>query len=483
MKNAHFTFQKVRATALMVACALFSLSYHQSLQAGRIEAGSFTAHDTNGNSAPVTISFQQQFDTIPIVIALTGNNGSDPAKIRITNVTTTGFDELTVEPEGVDGAHDTELIHYVAVEPGRHILPGGAIIEAGFSSVSAIQHGVGPAGTESYQTISYSAMLPGTPVVLAHLQSANSEIAGVAGEPSAPFITTTIRDANGSNFRVALERSESALGPVPSAETVGWIAFPSPQTGTLIDTANNSITWSSVNTPQTVRGWQNGCYTYNLGLSSANPIVVAKKSSHRGGDGGWLRRCSLSASSVGITVDEDTALNAERNHVTETAAFIAFSDAFHANITAKLSTTKSRISSSGVFGNFNVPGALIEYAISVTNEGNSSPDANTVAVTDSLPPQLALVVTDFAAAGSGPVQFTDGTPASSLTCAFVSLASPSDCYQFSIDGINFNYTPIDSGDGTDPTVTHIRAIPTGAMAGKSGSGNPNFELRLRARIK
>ncbi len=471
------------ALCLFSALAIVCLLYPSQLLAGRIEAGAFTAHDTSSNSSPVTVSFQEPFDTTPVVIALIGVDETDPAKIRITNVTTTGFQELIVEPDGADGAHGPETIHYVAVEPGRHVLPGGAIIEAGFSTVTAIQHGTGPAGTESWQNISYSAALPGTPVVLAHLQTANSETASVASAPSAPFLTTTIQNANGSSFQVALERSESVTGPVPSAETVGWIAFPTDGSGTFPNTSGTPITWSSINTAINIRGYQNGCFTNGFGQTSASAIVVAKKSSHRGGDGGWIRRCSQSASDIGLTVDEDTSQNAERSHIVESAAIIAFNQAFHADLAADLTTTKVKFGTTGSYGDFDLPGATVEYTINVNNQGNAPPNYDTVVVTDALPADLALIVTDFAGGGSGPVQFTDGSPTSNLTCTFVSLTSTSDCFSFSTDGSDFGYAPSDSGDGTDPAVTHVRVTPTGAMAGDTGSGAPSFEIRLRARIK
>ena len=89
---------------LLIICGLL-LCASSVAQAGRFEAGKFTAHDTSTNSNPVHVSFQQTFDVVPVVVALIGSNGSDSARIRITNVTTTGFDELILEPDSFDGAH------------------------------------------------------------------------------------------------------------------------------------------------------------------------------------------------------------------------------------------------------------------------------------------------------------------------------------------------------------------------------------------
>lgn len=237
---------------------------------------------------------------------------------------------------------------------------------------------------------------------------------------------------------------------------------------------NNSITWSSVNTDVNIRGWSNGCFSNGFGQTSASVIVVAEKNSHRGGDGGWLRRCSICGTTIGLTVDEDTARDPERNHTRESASIIVFSQAFHANLRADLGVTKLSFATNSPISDLNIPGAVVEYLITVTNTGNAPPNYDSVVVTEQFPADLALVVTDFSGPGGGPVQYADGSPAKGLNCVFVSLASTADCYSFSTDGTNFKYTPIDSGDGTDPAVTHVSIVPTGFMAANAGGGSPSF---------
>ncbi|MEP2100834.1 MAG: H-type lectin domain-containing protein [Parasphingorhabdus sp.] len=451
--------------------------------AGRFEAGSFTAHNTSANGNVVRINFQQAFDTIPVVVALSDNNGSDAAAIRITNISTTGFDELILEPDNFDGPHAAQNVHYVAVEPGRHVLPDGQIVEAGTASISAVQHGSGVTGPESWASVSFSSLLPGTPSVVAQIQTANSETRTVASQSSQPFVTATLDNLTASGFQVALERSEANAGPIPSAETVGWIAFPAGISGNFPDIASNTITWSTVNTGINIRGWDNGCFTNSFGQSSASAIVVAKKNSHLGGDGGWLRRCSLSNTLIGLTVDEDNARDSERNHIAESASIIAFSQSFHALLEPALSVTKASVSFlDEMGGDFALPSATVEYLITVQNSGNAPPNHDSVIITEALPPELALVITDFAAPGSGPIQFQDGSPGSGLGFSFGGLGDPMDSVSFSTDGSNFTYSPTDSGDGTDPAVTHIRVSPVGFMAPNTGSGATSLSIRLKGKI-
>ena len=69
---------------LLLSCLLWVL-LAQPVQAGRLEAGIFTAHDTFGTDFnPERVNFQQPFDTVPIVVALADSIGGNSASIRIT---------------------------------------------------------------------------------------------------------------------------------------------------------------------------------------------------------------------------------------------------------------------------------------------------------------------------------------------------------------------------------------------------------------
>jgi len=474
----------LQAAILVALLVCAGLVFPSSASAGRIEAGTFTAHDTFSNPDPVRIPFQQPFDTVPVVIALVGVNGGNSATIRITNVTTTGFDELTIEPDSFDGRHIVEEVHYLAVEPGRHVLPGGFVIEAGLTTTAAVQHGAGVSGTMSWDSISFSSALPSIPSVLAQIQSANSETQSVAAAPSRPYITATLQAPSASGFQLALERSETQNGPIPSSEQVGWIAFPAGSGGSFPDTGGSSITWNALTTSRNIAGYDDGCFTNSLGLTSASAIVVAKKVTRFGGDGGWLRRCSLTSSAIGLTVDEDTSRDTERNHTTEQASILAFSQSFHANLAAALNITKARTGVTNTLGSdFALPDALVDYQILVSNVGNAPPNEDSVVVTEQLPIELALSLADFGAPGTGPVQFAQGSTPSNLNCTFAAFSSASDCYDFSTDGSDYSYEPSDSGNGTDPNVRYIRIRPSGFMAANLGSGAPSFELRFRTQIR
>jgi hypothetical protein len=131
-----------------------------------------------------------------------------------------------------------------------------------------------------------------------------------------------------------------------------------------------------------------------------------------------------------------------------------------------------------------IPGAIKEYTITVTNQGQGASDNNSIKLTDAIPGQAELVVTNLGGAGSGPVLFTQGSPTSGLSYTFTALNNNADSLDFSNDGgATWTYSPTANGNGTDPAVTNLRISPTGAFAAKSGLTAPSFTLQFRIRIK
>lgn len=130
-----------------------------------------------------------------------------------------------------------------------------------------------------------------------------------------------------------------------------------------------------------------------------------------------------------------------------------------------------------------IPGSEVLYTVNVSNQGPGAVDVNTFEITDAVPNGGCLMVQDIAGAGSGPVDFQDGSPSSGLNYSFTSLSSTGDDLEFSSDGgISFNYAPAAGASGCDPAVTHIRINPTGVFAADSGSGSPEAEFSFRVLV-
>lgn len=130
-----------------------------------------------------------------------------------------------------------------------------------------------------------------------------------------------------------------------------------------------------------------------------------------------------------------------------------------------------------------IPGAVASYTITVNNQGGRPADLDSTVISDTIPSDSSLMVSDIGGAGSGPLIFSDGSPTSGLSYTFGSLASTTDDLEFSSDGgATFVYTPTPDGNGVDASVTDIRINPKGVFLPSSGAGNPGFNIVFRVRV-
>ncbi len=125
-----------------------------------------------------------------------------------------------------------------------------------------------------------------------------------------------------------------------------------------------------------------------------------------------------------------------------------------------------------------IPGALVDYTITVTN-GALALDSGTVTVVDPIPANTKFCLADLGTTGSGPIAFSLGVQLGNLAYTYVSLSSQSDDVDFSNNGgATWTYVPVADSDGCDSAVTTIRVRPHGidAIAGV-------FSLRFRVKLK
>lgn len=117
---------------------------------------------------------------------------------------------------------------------------------------------------------------------------------------------------------------------------------------------------------------------------------------------------------------------------------------------------------------FNIPGADVDYTITVTNSGGSTVDINSTLIADVLPASVTFFNGDIdsGTAGTQNFVFTPGTSG---------LTMPGSAIAFSNNGgSTYTYTP---SVGYDTNVNALRFSPQGTMA-----ANSSFSIRFRTRI-
>lgn len=125
---------------------------------------------------------------------------------------------------------------------------------------------------------------------------------------------------------------------------------------------------------------------------------------------------------------------------------------------------------------FAIPGALIEYAVTISNPNPLPLDADSVTVVDDAPVNAKLCLASLGA--TGPIDFTDGSTPSTMTFGFDDLGSNLDGLDFSADDrSSWTYTPTVDGDGCDTNISDFRVRPNGSFA-----PNSSFTLRYRMAV-
>ena len=456
------------------------------------EADSATVNAQNGAGSLnfTTVSFPNAFQSSPLIFSLPTTQGVAPASIRIKNITTTGFQIAQVEPEGEVGAHPSMTVDYLAITPGTHTFPNGTtMFEAGSISTNAVQ-GKNTPGT-SYTTLTFSNTFTANPSFLLGVQSINAESGIDPSTISAPWLEVTVESGSitTNSARIAMERGETSAGTV-TTETIAYLAAESNISNIITSNGGTPIEVKTMTTPNNIRGYDNGCFNnnFNGGAFAATPYVIAQQITRDGADGGWLRRCNINSTQIGLTVDEDRAADTERGHTTETAAVFAFENAFEwcpplLNLAKNSTVVRDLIN--GTSNPKAIPGALQTYSLRLNNEGRIPLDNDKVVLSDSIPAGTSVFVQSSALYPEAPFNFIDGTGAaiSGLSFVYSGPASATDDIEFSNNnGTDFLYAPTPDSDGFDSAVTDIRINPKGVFNASNGTDIPTFTLEFSVRI-
>ena len=124
-----------------------------------------------------------------------------------------------------------------------------------------------------------------------------------------------------------------------------------------------------------------------------------------------------------------------------------------------------------------IPGAVVRYALGVTNQGPGAVDSDSLVVTEVVPMNTALYVST---AGGDPLAFVDGPVASGLSYDFANDVAFSNQIG---GGPPYTSAPVPDADGFDPAVTGFRVNPGGALSGASPPDTPSFNILFNVRVQ
>lgn len=338
-RSALFALFAAVLTNSLQAQSLFSLGVGQVSLPDAIETVSGSIPSSLVVNFPVG-----SFDTTPAIFILPDNTNADPMTLRVHSVSTSGFEVFVAESEGEDGIAWPSIIpfEYLAIEPGVYSI-GGATMEVGLEAAVTEFRSKLYTG-DSWRNVAFTSAFTGSfPAVISELQTIRSDSGLLSGAGSTfnrttePWLEVAMANMALGNFDMALERAETPSGSISGlGEDIAWLAIEDTTDISFTDDSLTSIELKAFLSADTITG---NCVATNLvtagvtNFSAGDPIYFGSQIRWDGGDGGWVRRCSDTTSSVTVKIQEDLATDTDLTHTTEQVAFVGLSQAFQATDT------------------------------------------------------------------------------------------------------------------------------------------------------
>jgi len=299
-----------------------------------------------GKATSGSVTFDTAFDAgiTPIVFLMptidtNDTNNDGPASVFPVTISETGFTWVQEVPISRDGrfveSRAMPEVHWLAVTPAPvnapHVLSDGTKLVANtITTNKAVISGTN--NTSYYDAVALDSAFD----VLLHQKQSQTFAANNC------WLTST-SEFYGSGFRLSSEAAEVRMdnscqgqnqtSPLTGQETIGYLAIDSSSgsgTGSFV-LDNNEIYYQFGKNIRTVGNnvppLSTQCaFESDLTGFTDVPTFVAGKNTRRGGDGGWLRRCTLTKDKVSVVNDEDTYGDSDRAHTYEQYSFVALED-------------------------------------------------------------------------------------------------------------------------------------------------------------
>ncbi len=299
------------------------------------------------NHTETTIDLNHNFIN-PVVFALTPSfNAGQFGNIRITEIENSDNDSFTLkfqEGDYLDGWHGLENVSYLVLEAGNWILDDGTTLEVGTIN----------SNTNSWTSVNFNNPFPSSPAVFTQVQTTNDS----------DFVTTRQRNTDENGFELTLQE-EQANNSGNIGETVGYFAM---ETGTGLWNDNSY----EVGVTDDVLTHNESLVEFESGLFSETPNLFASLATTDGGDTSVLRYDNLTATGVGLTVQEEQSFDEEINHITEQASIFAIEGTGLLSA-RELVQTQEIVSVTSINDSSTSPNPNILTAESSTATGNTAP--------------------------------------------------------------------------------------------------------------
>jgi hypothetical protein len=246
----------------------------------------------------VYVSLNESFNDPVVVAGPLSLQDSDPCVVRIRNVSGSGFEIGANEYEYLDETHSMEMVDFMVMEKGIHLLNDAKIEAGSFQTDMTYPY---------FEPISFSEAFMNTPVVMTTVVSENE----------AQAVTGRLQNITSLGFEYTIQEEE-ASDQMHTTETINYIAW-EPSSGIIEDMSYEVVRNSN--------SFQNefSSVTFQQHFTTS-PIFLAGMQTCNGVDTSNLRIDSKTNISVKVQVDDETSYDDEIWHTNEEIGYIAFED-------------------------------------------------------------------------------------------------------------------------------------------------------------
>ncbi len=375
-----------RATWILLYLVLMCLhQFNLTYAGGFFETGQVTLTDTIDGGTWVTVNMTKTYVN-PVVVAGPITHNNDLTLVpRVRNVTSTSFQigmqspcenaGSIAPPAGPcppAGGWANEDVNYWVMEEGAWEFPDGQEVEADIENTNVVRAWGTIGGTSGALN----------PVTLTHTYATTdvSIFHTINSFNDSSFITTTAtNDADtglpplpspaDNDFSLVLEGME--VNATHAAEDIGWIAIEA-SAGT-----NAGFAYDAGRTGEDVDRHSDGCFARGpTGITNEN--IISNINTMNGGNGSEVRFCTGGGAVAGrmnVHVDEDQVSDSERTGIPEAVTWFVYDNNGFGALDFITGTKAVADDNGGTV----VPGDLLTYTVTLTNELDDFDQANNAA--------------------------------------------------------------------------------------------------------
>jgi PKD repeat protein len=237
-----------------------------------------------------SFTFSKPFVDPVIIAGPLSSEDAEPATVRISNVSKSGFDIRIQEWDYLDDSHRPEILSFIVFEKGIYTLKSGAKVEVGSFNTRSTR----------FKTFSLQQSYGVAPVILTQVMTDNETDA----------VTVRLRRIDQDSFEYKLQEQELNK-KVHATESIGYVAL-EPGKGAMY-----GLVYEVGNTPQVVTDKRYDL-EYQSTLSSL-PFFFARMQTTAGGNTSVVRSQSLNQSTAVIKIEEEQSKDDEVRHTAKEA--------------------------------------------------------------------------------------------------------------------------------------------------------------------